>query len=664
MTSEEGTPARKAASRAAQGRSMPLPVLDRGVSGAEREGPSVRGRYSRRRVVVLLLVQLLMIVHVVHWAITGKSLGRFVLSDSMRTLELGEVNPGFLLFAASLLVTVVFGRFMCGWVCHMGALQDLAAWLLRGVGVRPRVFRSRLLGFVPLVLAGYMFVWPTLKREILHGWATAALPAAADLLKAPAFPGLSWDMTTGQLWEGLPPWWVATPFLLVCGFGTVYFLGARGLCRYGCPYGGFLLPAEQASVGRVVVDPSRCDQCGLCTAACTAGVRVHDDVREFGAVVDRHCVRSLDCVAACPSGALRFGFAVPAALRRCKPGRKAYDLTVLEEIVCAAAFTVAFLGLRGIYDLVPMLLATTLAVLASFVTWKLLRVFRETNVRMGWAQLRLKGALTAWGRVFLAGGALMWMAVLHCAAVQVCAWRAHAADDRVTAGFDAVMGGAPASAADLRSAAEAEGWYALLRTWGRGGVALVTSPEGEVRRAWMRMVQGDLAGGEAILRDASTIGPSAAVQLARFLLAGGRTGEGVTVLERASARFPADEAVRDLLAVVWARMGKQSEAEALYLGTLAARPDDAGALMGLGRVLVMEGRVQEGLDRMKRVSSDWPRNAGARQEYALTLYSLGRAAEAVAELDGAGRARPAYREHLAGLASRIRDAIEHGRSGK
>ena len=190
-------------------------------------------------------------------------------------------------------------------------------------------------------------------------------------------------------------------------------------------------------------------------------------------------------------------------------------------------------------------------------------------------------------------------------------------------------------------------------------MALVTSPEGEVRRAWMRMVQGDLAGGEAILRDASATGPSAAVQLARFLLAGGRTDEGVTVLERASVRFPADEAVRDLLAVAWARMGKQSEAEALYLGALAARPGDAGALMGLGRVLVIEGRVQDGLDRMKRVSSDWPRNTGARQEYALTLYSLGRATEALAELDAAARSRPAYREHLAALATSIQDAIEH-----
>lgn len=596
-----------------------------------------------------------MIAHVLHWAWTGRSVGRFVLSNSMRTLELGEVNPGFLLFAASLLVTAIFGRFMCGWVCHMGALQDLAAWVLRRAGVRPRVFRSRILGYAPLVLAGYMFVWPTLKREVLQGWAGAAPPWAADILRAPPFPGVSWDLSTGDLWEGLPPWWIAAPFLAACGFGMVYFLGARGLCRYGCPYGGFLLPAEQASVGRVVVDPARCDQCGLCTAACTAGVRVHDDVREFGAVVDRNCVRSLDCIAACPSGALRFGLSAPAVLRRGGRGGRRYDLTLAEELACGAAFAASFLCLRGVYDAIPMLLAATLAVLTSFMTWKLLRVLREPNVRLGGSQLRLRGALSVSGRLFLilAGG--VWLTILHCGAVQWITWRARAADDRVMVGFEALMGGVRPSESDLRSAREAERLYALLRPVARGGVAFAASPEAEIRRAWMRMVQGDAAGGEAILRDAAARSPAPAVQLARLLLAADRPSDAAALLARTAEAFPSNGPARDLLAVLRARMGQGPEAERPYRAILLSRPDDAEALMGLGRVLVLEGRVQEGLDLMKRAATDWPRHAGARQEYAVTLYSAGRVEEALAELADAARARPAAREHLAALAARLRE---------
>ena len=28
------------------------------------------------------------------------------------------------------------------------------------------------------------------------------------------------------------------PFLFIVGFMTVYFLGSKGFCTYGCPYGG------------------------------------------------------------------------------------------------------------------------------------------------------------------------------------------------------------------------------------------------------------------------------------------------------------------------------------------------------------------------------------------------------------------------------------------
>jgi len=59
---------------------------------------------------------------------------------------------------------------------------------------------------------------------------------ASGLLQAPQpFPGIALNLTTRHIWEGLPSVWIAIPFLLLCGFGTVYFLGARGLCRYGCP---------------------------------------------------------------------------------------------------------------------------------------------------------------------------------------------------------------------------------------------------------------------------------------------------------------------------------------------------------------------------------------------------------------------------------------------
>lgn len=607
---------------------------------------------------MLILVHVLMIAHVLHWWLTGRSVGRFVLSDSMRTLELGEINPGFIFFVAALGITALFGRFICGWVCHMGAMQDLCALLLRRVGVRPRLFRSRLLGFVPLGLAVYMFVWPTAKREVAHRVIEPARPELSASLSTTPFPGWSTDLVTDSLWSGLPSWGVAIPFLLICGFATVYFLGARGLCRYGCPYGGLLLPAEQLAPARIVVDASRCDQCGICTSVCSAGVRVHDEVRLYGAVTDRNCIRSFDCVAACPSQALRFRPAAPALLSRRSGNRpKArYDLTLAEELACIAAFAAVFFTTRGLYEQIPILLSATLGVIGAFLAWKLIRLFRDAHVRLAAFQLKLRGRLRPAGAVFTAGVAVLAALLLHSAAVRIILYRAALHDDRVSTPYEAAVAGRGASEDDLAEARNAARLYQLAHPIGEGGIALARTPSAEYRLAWMHVVAGERDRALDVLRSLGTsgrAGPEAATEQARLLLAWRRNDEARAVLQRALLDHPRSASVRDMLAQVLAGAGRIAEAETLYRDALAARPRDGDARAGLARLLLHTGRVDAAIAELARVSRDWPRKTGARRDLAVALFMAGRLDEALAELADASRARPAERTHLDALGAEM-----------
>jgi polyferredoxin len=203
---------------------VPLNVIGEAPSRV----PIARSRNARRRAIVLAVVQLLLIAHIVQWAITGRTVSPIEPSESMQTLELGYVNAGFILFAAALLATLVFGRFFCGWGCHLVLLQDGCAWIMKRMGVRPKAFRSRVLVYVPLVLALYMFVWPSFKRlgliPILERWWPDALPF---LKPVPEFPGFTNHLVTTGFWDTYAPWVIAIPFLGVCGFATVYFLLLR-----------------------------------------------------------------------------------------------------------------------------------------------------------------------------------------------------------------------------------------------------------------------------------------------------------------------------------------------------------------------------------------------------------------------------------------------------
>src|SRR5690606_23331051 len=88
-----------------------------------------RGRPSSRRgrvrALVLILVHVGFVLHFAHWRVAGETMTPLEPSESMWTLELGYVNAGFLVFAASILLTAVLGRFFCGWLCHFVAYQEI-----------------------------------------------------------------------------------------------------------------------------------------------------------------------------------------------------------------------------------------------------------------------------------------------------------------------------------------------------------------------------------------------------------------------------------------------------------------------------------------------------------------------------------------------------------
>jgi len=449
------------------------------------------------RAATLAAVQLLIIVHLLHWWYAGQSLDRLVLDDAAVTLQQGLIRPGFLLFALVLLVTLVGGRLFCGWACHMAALQDLCAWLLRRAGIQPRPFRARLIAYAPMVLAVYLFVWPLLKRDLLIPLIGPIWPQwAAWLGPVPAFSGWRLSLTGQDLWSGLPSAAVAVPFLLLSGFAMVYFLGARGLCRYGCPYGGVFQPAAQWAPIVVEVNPEACDGCARCTAACTIGVRVHEQIRTHGAVVDRDCMRTLDCIEACPTQALRLRPGRPAALRRADqaaaPGEQRFDLGADEEGLVALAMLLTVFATRGLYGQIPLLLAVTLGALAGFFSFLTLRLVRSRQMRFGGRLLKSGGHLTGWGKSWTVLSVLAIAVLLHSLAVQGLRWQAERLDRQITVPLAVVleqdMAGVPNAV--HATASRALHWYQWADSWRHGGLGLGRFPEIPLRRAWLHLVLG------------------------------------------------------------------------------------------------------------------------------------------------------------------------------
>jgi len=411
--------------------------------GAPGEPRSTRGRW---RALVLLGVHVAIAARVWWWFTQERAmLSPLEPSEAGQTLTEGLVNAGFVLFALAIVSTLVLGRFFCGWTCHVVALQDGCAWLLGKLGLRPKPVRSRLLAFVPLLVAFWMFVLPSL-LQALEG----TLPTSVQLA-----------LSTDDFWERFPgPVMAALTFLAV-GFAAVWVLGAKGFCTYGCPYGAVFAISDRFAKGRIRVDPDACDGCAHCTAVCSSNVEVHREVAQYEQVVDAGCMKCLDCVSACPKDALSFGFGASrasAVKAAAQPPKRHWDFTWPEEIAMALVF-LASVGLcfRGLYGLVPDLLAVTIGVvvaIAIVVGWRLVR---RRDLTVQHTRLKEDGRFTPRGAFFGAGVLVLVAFTLHSGLVR---WHDRAAQ----ADFAALRSGA-GDADTIRSALGHLEWLRAHGLW-------------------------------------------------------------------------------------------------------------------------------------------------------------------------------------------------------
>ncbi len=377
--------------KAKKQRSIQLPVLKNSVAQKDDIRSS---RASRWRAVALITLTLLMIAHFIQWRLMGQTVSPIEPSESMYTLQRGAINAGFIFFTLAILATLVFGRFVCGWGCHIVALQDFCAWLLKKFGLTPKPFRSRLLVYVPLIAALYMFVWPTAYRFF-------AAPK-----NDPLIPQFTNHLVTSNFWETFPSVAVAIPFFFICGFMTVYFLGQKGFCTYACPYGGVFRLADRLSPGKIRVTDA-CNQCGHCTAVCTSNVLVHAEVKQYGMVVDQDCMKCMDCISVCPNDALYFGFGKPT-ISIAKTITKNYSLTWPEEVLGAFVFLASFLAVWDVYQLVPLLMALGVATITTFLALRAWRLLRAKDLSFFRFNLKSSGTIRKAGWAFLSF-ALLWI---------------------------------------------------------------------------------------------------------------------------------------------------------------------------------------------------------------------------------------------------------------
>ena len=638
--------------------------------------PVIRSsRMSRWRAGVLIAIHVAIAIHIAHWLLTGRTVTPVEPSEAMAFSKAGIINAGLIFFAGAILLTALFGRWFCGWACHLVALQDLSRWLLGKIGIRPRPLRSRLLALVPYLAFVYMFLWPAAYRL----WLGDTLGVRGS------------ELTTGAFWETFPGWIVGILTLLVCGFAAVYFLGAKGFCTYACPYGAVFSVAERVAPLRVRVNED-CEGSGHCTSVCSSNVRVHEEVRDFGMVVDSGCMKCGDCVSVCPNDALSFAFGkLPffapkvSANAATAPGpqlaKRGYPLTWREEIVLGIAFLLAFVTFRGLYGEVPFLMSLGLAGVLAFLVLLTFRLATRRDLAFRHRTLKRGGRLLPAGRGFVAAVGLLTLIWIYSGWLQaevLAGRRAFGANAHLRPpALQIADEPTPPTSAERATALSAAAHFARVERWG-----LFRWRGLDSSRAWSSWIAGDLPGfrevsGRAIARHDSAYDmllltardAAGRGDLAGLTLAGERAialdpmrfeayaGAGILLaksgapsallaaesfFERGMRRFPSSSLLAYNQGIIHATLGNPAGAIESFRRVLSLEPAHREARENLAGMLAQTGQMEEAAALYTEAIAAAPQDADLHVLLAQTWMAIGRNEAARAELDAALKIEPGH----------------------